>query len=217
MTSATLVALARPRTPVHVTPTLHEARGPRRGLAEQGGRDRAQAESFIRDIFATAHGARLGALMPAILAERDTDGGIHAACGLRAAADGALFLEHYLPDPIESMIPSRARVGVVRRNDIVEVGNLAVRPPFSARQLIASLTEYLLAGDAEWSAFTAVPTLRNAFARLGVPFLRLGVARLDALPASDRPAWGRYYDTAPEVLAVRVRDAAHALLAGPRA
>lgn len=187
----------------------------RPGLHEQRGPDRAQAEFFIRDVFAAAYGARLGTLMPVILAERNEAGGMLAACGLRTARREALFLEAYLGAPVDAVIASRTGTAVARAG-IVEVGNLAVRPPFSARDLIASLTRHLLAGDAEWSVFTAVSTLRNAFARLGVPFLRLGRARLDALPVEARAAWGTYYDTAPEVLAVRVRDAAHALLAGPR-
>jgi N-acetylglutamate synthase-like GNAT family acetyltransferase len=153
--------------------------------------------------------------MPDILAERDGDGRLLAACGLRGAGDNALFLERYLDRPIEDGIGATG-MRDVDRADIVEVGNLAVRTPYTARHLIATLTEYLLAGEAEWSVFTAVPALRNAFARLGVPFLRLGVARIEALPERDRSAWGRYYDKVPEVLAVRVRDAAYALLTRPR-
>jgi N-acetylglutamate synthase-like GNAT family acetyltransferase len=199
-------------------PAIAALRGreaPARGLVIQSGRDRLQTESFIRDVFAAAHGARLGTLMPTILAERNAEGGIVAACGLRSAAESALFLERYLDGTIEEKI---AATGVPRldRSDIVEVGNLAVRAPYTARELIATLTEYLLAGDAEWSVFTAVPALRNAFARLGVPFQRLGIARIEALPERDRAAWGCYYDKVPEVLGVRVRDAAYALLTRPR-
>jgi hypothetical protein len=185
------------------------------GLHVQTGAERSQAEFFIRDVFVAAYGARLGNLMPTILAERDPDGGLLAACGLRAAAAGPLFLETYLGAPIEIAIAAHTGAGIARES-IVEVGNLAVRPPFTARELIASLTRHLLAGNAEWSVFTAVGTLRNAFSRLRVPFLRLGAARLDALAPEARAAWGTYYDTAPEVLAVRVRDAAHALLSRPR-
>jgi hypothetical protein len=182
------------------------------GLHVQTGAERAQAEFFIRDVFAAAYGVRLATLMPVVLAERDPEGGLLAACGLRAAADGPLFLETYLGASVERAIGGQLGAGVARER-VVEVGNLAVLPPFTARALIASLTRHLLAGDAEWSVFTAVATLRNAFARLGVPVLRLGAAHLDALPAEDRAAWGTYYDALPEVLAVRVRDAAHALLA----
>jgi hypothetical protein len=185
------------------------------GLHVQAGAERAQAEFFIRDVFASAYGARLGALMPVILAERYADGGLLAACGLRAPAHGPLFLEIYLGTTVEQAIGAQARCSIAREA-IVEVGNLAVRAPFTARELIASLTRHLLAGDAEWSVFTAVATLRNAFMRLGVPFLQLGCATLDALTREQRPAWGTYYDTKPEVLAVRVRDAAHALLSRPR-
>lgn len=199
--------------------TLRSVRDLRRhagGLSVQQPDQRAQAEFFIRDVFGAAYGARLGMLMPTLLADRDAAGGILAACGLREASRGALFLERYLEAPVEHMIG--ARVGMREsRAHIVEVGNLAVRPPYTARRLIESLTRFLLAGEAEWVVFTAVATLRNAFSRLNVPFVRLGAACLDALPVEERSAWGRYYDTAPEVLAVRVRDAAHALLSRPHA
>lgn len=213
MTTASPVALRWIDNPaIAAIRRIHE---PVRGLLVQNGRDRLQTESFIRDVFAAAHGARLGTLMPTLLAERNPQGSIDAACGLRAAADSALFLERYLDAAIEQKIAEHGG-SALDRASIVEVGNLAVRAPYTARQLIATLTEYLLAGDAEWSVFTAVPALRNAFARLGVPFLRLGVARIEALPERDRAAWGCYYDKVPEVLAVRVREAAYALLTRPR-
>ncbi len=186
-------------------------RGSLAGLVEQHGAERAQAEFFIRDVFASAYAARLGTLMPTLLAQRHAGGGIAAACGLRRAAREPLFLERYLDAPADAAIGARCGTAVPRES-IVEVGNLAIVPPFTAREFIASLTRHLLSGEAEWTVFTAVATLRNAFARLGVPFLRLGVARLEALPAEERIAWGTYYDTRPEVLAVRVRDAALALL-----
>lgn len=186
------------------------------GLHVQTGADRLQAEFFIRDVFAAAYGARLAELMPVLLAARDTTGGLLAACGVRRAAHGELFLEAYLDKAVEVAIGALSGSPVTRAC-VVEVGNLAVRPPFTARALIASLTRHLLSGESEWSVFTAVASLRNAFSRLGVPYLRLGAARLEALPPEARPAWGTYYDTSPEVLAVRVRDAAHALLARPRA
>jgi hypothetical protein len=184
------------------------------GLAIQLHEHRAQAEFFIRDVFAVSYGARLGQLMPVIVAERDPEGGILAACGLRAAAGAALFLERYLASPIEALIAARCGAPAARAR-VVEVGNLALRPPFSARRLIGSLTRFLLAGETEWVAFTAVPTLRNAFTRLAIPSLALGQARAGVLPPEERAAWGNYYDTAPEVLAVRVRDAARALLSRP--
>lgn len=215
MTFASSLALGWSAGAEGASATVRAARGSVAGLVEQHGPERAQAEFFIRDVFASAYAARLGMLMPTLLAQRHAGGGIAAACGLRRASGEPLFLERYLDAPVEAAIAARS-VTPARRESIVEVGNLAIVPPFTAREFIASLTRHLLSGEAEWTVFTAVATLRNAFARLGVPFLRLGVARLEALPAAERIAWGTYYDTRPEVLAVRVRDAALALL-GPQA
>ena len=170
MTIALPLALVR-QDAVHVAARRRAAGSGR--LVVQAGHERADAERFIRDGFFVAHGARLGTLMPDILGERDGDNSLLAACGLRGAGGGPLFLERYLDRPIESAIAATGARGFDRA-DIVEVGNLAVRPPYTARHLIAALTEFLLAGEAEWSVFTAVPALRNAFVRLGVPSLRLG-------------------------------------------
>ena len=75
------------------------------------------------------------------------------------------------------------------------------------------LTEHLAVSGFEWTVFTAVPALRNNFAGLGIPLLELGPARPERLRPAARAAWGRYYDCSPQVIAVRVADAAKALRA----
>jgi hypothetical protein len=186
------------------------ARGAGR-FAPETGLCRSETEAFIAAVFARAHGARIRKFMPLLLGLRDRTGQLTAACGLRAAAYAPLFLEHYLDSRIERAVAAGARAPVARER-IVEVGNLAVASPGSARQLIAALTEYLVPTPFEWVVFTGGPALRNAFAKLGVPVVHLADARIEQLPDAARADWGTYYDSGPTVCAVRV-EAARAALA----
>ena len=185
------------------------ARGAGRFATETGLR-RSETEAFIAAVFARAHGARLRKFMPLLLGLRDLSGRLTAACGLRSAGGGPVFLEHYLGGPVERAVAATAAVPVARAR-VVEVGNLAVARPGLARELIAALTEYLVPTPFEWVVFTGGPALRNAFLRLGVPLSHLADARIDALPADGRADWGTYYDSGPSVCAVEVEAARAAL------
>lgn len=182
-------------------------------FAPETGLRRSETEAFVARVFARAHGARVAKFMPLLLGLRDHGGRLTAACGLRAAGGGPLFLECYLDEPVErALAASIARP--VARPRIVEVGNLAVAPPGSARALIAALTEYLVPTPFEWVVFTGGPALRNAFQRLGVPLAHLAEARVGRLPEAARADWGTYYDNGPTVCAVEV-EASRAALARP--
>lgn len=184
------------------------ARGPR--LIPQTGPGRDETEAFIATVFRRAHGARITHFMPVLLGMRGADGRLLAACGLRAASGAALFLEQYLDGAVEQVMHSVTGTSA-HRSAIAEIGNLAVVPPSSARQLIAALTRFLVPTPFEWVVFTALPSLRNAFVRLGIPVACLGAARLEQLPAPSRVDWGSYYEGGPQVCAVCVDDAHTAL------
>ena len=113
-------------------------------FAPETGLRRSETEAFIAAVFTRAHGARIRKFMPLLLGLRNRGGRLTAACGLRAAGGGPVFLEHYLAVPVEQAVAATAAVPVARAR-VVEVGNLAVAPPGSARELIAALTEYLVA------------------------------------------------------------------------
>jgi len=197
-----------------------ERRGARPGgagrFAPETGLRRSETEAFIARVFDRAHGARVTRFMPLLLGLRDRGGRLAAACGLRAAGGGPLFLEHYLDAPVERAIGAAVPIPVSRTR-IVEVGNLAVAPPASARALIAALTDYLVPTPFEWVVFTGGPALRNAFARLGVPLAQLAAARIERLPEPARADWGTYYDSGPTVCAVEVEAARAALAHRPDA
>jgi hypothetical protein len=144
--------------------------------------------------------------------------------GVRTAAAEGLLLEHYLDAPVESYLSGVAG-RPVDRDGVVELGNLAVAHPGAARWMIVALNAYLRGAGFSWVALTAVPALRNAFRRLGLPLTELAPARGEALGA-ERATWGSYYQTRPVVVAGDVEEGfarlertlyleqAHCLLAG---
>jgi hypothetical protein len=174
---------------------------------------RAGLERFIRESFQTAYGARLERLMPRLMSVGTPRGELIAACGLRDPRHAHLYLEHYLDQPVESSL-ERAAGRPVSRRGLMEVGNLAIARPGFARFLIAALTDHLHDSGREWAVFTAVPALRNAFARLGIELLTLAPARVGCIPARERAQWGSYYDHRPLVMAADVAQARSALVRG---
>jgi hypothetical protein len=181
-----------------------ELAGPRAG-------SRQPMEAFIRRVYAHAYGARITRFMPQLLALRSGRDGIDAVVGLRRAADAGLFLEAYLGERVERCIAAAAGTAVARPG-VVELGNLAAARPGSLRRLILALTAMLSHTGAEWVAFTGVPSVRNAFTRLGVELIELGPAERHRLGPGDGH-WGSYYDAGPVVFAARVEQGLTALQA----
>lgn len=164
--------------------------------------ERAELELFIRNVFLRAYGASIKHFLPQLMSLRDAGGRLLAVCGLRNADHGALFLETYLDAPVEHVIADRTRHGV-ERNDIVEIGNLAVAEPGIAPHLLASVSHYLHGTGTQWAVFTAIPVLRNSLTRLNMQLEVLADASLQRIAPEERPEWGSYYDKNPQVMAVR--------------
>jgi hypothetical protein len=179
-----------------------EERALRLRLTGPAGPRRAHLERFVRMVFKRAYGANVRHFMPNLLSLHDHDDRVLAVCGMRRAEDGPLFLEHYLAQPVESML--EARIGKpVPRDSIVEVGNLAVTELGLARTLLREVIHHLVSGGTEWGVFTATPSMRNSLGKLSVGMEVLGDASLSQVPADEQPDWGNYYDQAPQVMAVR--------------
>jgi hypothetical protein len=165
---------------------------------------RSEAESFVRGIFARHYGARVASFAPNLmLLERH--GEVIAATGWRPADGEQLFLERYLDLPIEQAMAHLASQNV-RRDRIVEVGNLAAEKPGSSIHVVLELARHLDRLGYEWVVFTATSELIGIFARLGLPLLALAPADPERL-GSEATAWGSYYDTGPIGVAGRIRAA----------
>lgn len=72
----------------------------------------------------------------------DANGELQAASGVQIASHGALYLENYLDNPIETLLTARL-MQPVSRNTIVEIGNFAARDGASARIMFAALCQVL--------------------------------------------------------------------------
>lgn len=175
------------------------------------GKTRADTERFIAAGFLKAYGAQLTEFMPEMMGLYH-DKALVAACGLRPAARGALFLEQYLDHSAEIAL-TQATGANADRETIIEVGNLSVSRAGYARHFVAWLTRHLHDSGMHWALFSAVPALRNNFLRLGIPMITLAPADPDRLTGNVRASWGTYYDQHPQVTAVHVATA-FATLAG---
>lgn len=165
---------------------------------------RAEAERFIRGIFADHHGALVRSFTPELMLLEQA-GRPCAAAGWRGAAGGRLFLEAYLDQPAEAMI-TRLAGREVGRDKVVEVGHLAARHPGAGSRMILSLARHLDQQGFEWVIFTATRQLIGILTKLGLPPLALAAADPARLGEAARD-WGRYYESAPIVVAGRIRQA----------
>jgi hypothetical protein len=166
-----------------------------------GAPQRAAAEGFIADIFRRHYGAEVSSFAPNLMLLEDA-GRIAAAAGWRCAGEERLFLETYLDEPIEAAV-ARLASQPVRREAIVEVGNLAADRAGGSVDVILNLARHLDRLGYEWVAFTATSELIGIFRRLGLPPLALASADPARLGA-DAADWGSYYDSRPVVVAGRI-------------
>jgi len=179
-----------------VRPLLH--------LVEHGGDDRQVAERFIAARFDQSFDARIETFTPRLFTMRDRRGSICGAFGLRSTSC-RLFVEQYLPVPVETALALLGHSGVERRS-IVEVGHFSGTFPGAMRAMILLLAAHLHDEGFEWVVFSGTRDLRNSFMRIGLHPACLQPARIESLAADRRAAWGHYYDHAPQVMAGRIRD-----------
>jgi len=163
---------------------------------------RAEVEAFIAGVFARRHAAQVKAFAPNLVLLEDGRQ-LVAAAGWRAAQAESLFLERYLDDLIEQAM-ARLANQQVKREAIVEVGNLASEKAGGSVHVILALAEHLNRLGYEWVVFTATTELIGMFTRLGLPLLALAKADPARLGEEARD-WGNYYETQPVIVAGRIR------------
>jgi hypothetical protein len=164
---------------------------------------RARAEQFIAQRFDQVHRARISVFMPVLIAVIVKDE-IRAVAGIRDASEQPLFLEHYLDQPVERAISSKAEstAGINRRR-IAEIGNLASVDRQATLKLYPLLARYLDQHGYDWAVFTGCSSLQRMFRLLGIRTVQLGRALQSRLPA-DQQTWGSYYEDNPSVVAGKV-------------
>jgi hypothetical protein len=179
---------------------------------------RAELEAYVHARFAAKHGAEVRSFMPTLVAFRNRHGELRGVTGLRGADESHLYLEQYLDQPIEDRLSAalRARstaasvdrggVRAIRRDEIVEVGNLAGASCRAAVRMVAQLPVFLMQRRYAWIVFTATSALQQILEGFGAPLIELGRADPHSV-ANAGDAWGRYYETDPRVFAGYLPDA----------
>lgn len=183
-----------------------------------GDAGRAELEAYVHARFEAKHGAQVRTFMPTLVAFRNRHGELRGVTGIRGAQEGRLYLEQYLDQPIEQRLTAALRgqspagavdrggIRSVRRDEIVEVGNLAGASCRAAVRMVAQLPVFLMQQRYAWIVFTATSALRQILEGFGAPLIELGQADPHSV-ANAGDAWGRYYETDPRVFAGYLPDA----------
>ena len=79
-----------------------------------GGRERNDISMLIRESCSQVYPATLSACMPWLPGLYDSRGELKAACGIQTAPQGAFYFEHYLDEPVETLLSSRIAMPVER-------------------------------------------------------------------------------------------------------
>ena len=163
--------------------------------------NRLEVSAFIQECFRLDYAAEIEIYAEHLIALIDAQNRVKAAVGYQAASSGPLFLEQYLDQPIEQRL-SQASGSAVRREQIVEVGNLASRSSGWTRQIIMALAPFYYRQGFEWLVITVTPRVLNSFHKLGVGLELLPLAAADpSRLQQDSARWGRYYQEQPLVMA----------------
>lgn len=163
---------------------------------------RREVEAFIHAVFKVSYGANVTEFMPTLVALRDENGVLMAAFGMRSAAEERLFLEQYIDTPIEHLLTESLGRNITR-DQITCIGNLAVSNPRNASVLIAHIIQHSLDIGIEWCVATAHHSLQNSLVKSGRDVYPLYIADKARLPANQQTVWGSYYDTLPQVVAIK--------------
>ncbi|MDO6540590.1 thermostable hemolysin [Alteromonas stellipolaris] len=169
---------------------------------------RQQIETFISNGFATRYNARITSFMPMLFALEVN--GIKAAVGARCGATGSmnhvLFIEQYLVMTIESALQHH---GIsAKRHEIVEVGNLFSSSSRYTLPLLLSLCFLFSQLGKKHLVFSATKQLKQLLQGAGISLTALADADAKKL-VSNHDDWGAYYDTAPQVMALSLRNVTH--------
>jgi hypothetical protein len=172
-------------------------------LVEQGSVRRNEAEAYIAEAYANVFDADLKSFYPFLVTLHDREHNVLGAVGARSAADQSLYIENYLDQRVECAIAAQS--GPVCRDQVVELGNLAIGNTASTYLFLAMIGEWLHQHEMQWIVFSLTAPLRRMLQRSEVPLLELARSERARAPV-DGNAWGRYYELDPRVCAVPVNE-----------
>lgn len=181
-------------------------------LADAADSHRSTMEFFVAAEFLQQYKASVKKFMPWLLG-LSCDEELIGVAGLRPAVCSSLFIEQYLDRRIEEEVALHTGFPV-RRDRIIEIGNLAGHYPGVTRALFPILTELLLKRGYEWCVCNTTPTVQNALLRLGIPIIPM-VRALPERLGDERYTWGSYYASETTVIAISPLAAHDALMSKP--
>ncbi|WP_054452475.1 MULTISPECIES: thermostable hemolysin [Pseudoalteromonas] len=164
---------------------------------------RARIESTIKAGFAAAFNAQVQQFMP-LLCELQVASDT-CTLGLRCAST-PLFIEQYLPTPIEHFVNAS-------RQHIYELGNLCSSHRRATLAHFVVVNEALYNSGTEYLVFCATRKVRALLKVLGINCTEIALANSHALlhPAD----WGSYYDNQPTICVVDLKYAHECILNTP--
>jgi hypothetical protein len=187
--------------------TLGAINGARQWEARYHGEDSADRraiEDLIREKYQAVHGAKIEQCLPHLFSIRTPGEPAAGAVGIRMMEMEGGLLERYLDRPIETIL-SHVTGEEIKRDRILEVGNLAAENIQVAVLLIAFLFEEAERRARSHAVFTGTHALRMALKRAKVPYHTIQTADAEKLGA-EKDHWGRYYNCDPQIMAVNVKE-----------
>lgn len=166
-------------------------------LDDRASKQRSLVESYIHDKFHERYAADVQYFLPYLLNLTCNDN-LCATVGIRTAESESLYLEKYLRHPVEQEIGMRFKTAI-KRESIVEIGNLVSTWRGSSQLLFIFLTDLLFRLDREWVVFTATREVEYLLKKMNFSPIHLADASKKMLD-DDKEKWGRYYDDNPKVM-----------------
>lgn len=166
------------------------------------------AANFAKELFERHHDAQIKPAYPQWHSVNAPGGELLAVLGCRGAAEGPLFLESYIPQPIERILSDRFGTAI-DRSEIVEIGCFAATPSPALIRLWHDVAKRL-GEEYVFAVATLTAPLRDYLSRLGLPLIAIRRASQARLCDSDE-RWGRYYEQQPWVCAGIIAQGEEAL------
>jgi hypothetical protein len=179
---------------------------PKFDLVTEQSPSRSEVEQYIGQKFEASYGACLTEFLPLFLTMRCTDH-LSASAGISlGSATEKFFLEQYLDAPIEKELAPLCGESV-RREQLVEIGNLVATTLGASRLMFILLASILNQAGYDWMVFTATKPLLRSLQKMGFETQLIAVAKPTRLDKNSNADWGSYYDNQPQVVAGRLSNA----------
>ena len=160
------------------------------GLYPKDSEGRGEVEEFIAEQYNRVYQANISEFMPQLMAFK-CNGKLSAAIGIKCATDKPLFVEQYLDRPVEQEIASLVKEQQIKREDIIEVGNLAASWKGSSQLIFVLLPVILERAGYKWVILTATGLVERLIRKLCFKPVTLCDAEQSRVN-NDGDIWGDY-------------------------